>query len=275
LEWYVHQGEFSHLESEEHNKNIILADKHLFFLAGCYLQYDPMTNPTRLKPEKIIETVDVLEKRISERFPDSGLRNVCLELLLLSKQTQKNVSFISKPNITLRLFSSIIILFGLGGLIFSFSLVNLEITNRTLQNFLQITEGVFNNLIIIGGGGFFLVTIESRIKRKRALKSINELRVISHVIDMHQLSKDPYIFDLKNSTEHSPKRLYTQFELQRYLDYCSEASSLTAKVAALYAQSLPDAVIVSSVNEIEVLTTGLSRKIWQKIRILQNLKQED
>jgi hypothetical protein len=234
-----------------------------------------MTNPTRLKPEKIIETVDVLEKRISERFPDSGLRNVCLELLLLSKQTQKNVSFISKPNITLRLFSSIIILFGLGGLIFSFSLVNLEITNRTLQNFLQITEGVFNNLIIIGGGGFFLVTIESRIKRKRALKSINELRVISHVIDMHQLSKDPYIFDLKNSTEHSPKRLYTQFELQRYLDYCSEASSLTAKVAALYAQSLPDAVIVSSVNEIEVLTTGLSRKIWQKIRILQNLKQED
>ena len=40
-------------------------------------------------------------------------------------------------------------------------------------------------------------------------------------------------------------------------------------------QSLPDAVIVSSVNEIEVLTTGLSRKIWQKIRIHQNLKQED
>ena len=64
-----------------------------------------MTNPTRLIPEKIIETVDVLEKRISERFPDSGLRNVCLELLLLSKQTQKNVSYISKPNITLRLFS--------------------------------------------------------------------------------------------------------------------------------------------------------------------------
>ena len=234
-----------------------------------------MTNPTRLIPEKIIETVDVLEKRISERFPDSGLRNVCLELLLLSKQTQKNVSYISKPNITLRLFSSIIILFGLGGLIFSFSLVNLEITNRTLQNFLQITEGVFNNLIIIGGGGFFLVTIESRIKRKRALKSINELRVISHVIDMHQLNKDPYIFDSNKSTTHSPKRFYTKFELQRYLDYCSELSSLIAKVAALYAQSLPDAVIVSSVNEIEVLTTGLSRKIWQKIRILQNLKQED
>jgi len=29
------------------------------------------------------------------------------------------------------------------------------------------------------------------------------------------------------------------------------------------------------VNEVEVLTTGLSRKIWQKIRILQNLTRED
>jgi len=234
-----------------------------------------MTNPTRLEPEKIIETVDILEKRISDRFPDSGLRKVCLELLQLSKQTKKNVSYISKPNITLRLFSFIIILIGLGGLIFSFSLVNMETTNRTLHDLLQITEGIFNNLILIGGGTLFLVTMESRIKRKRALKSINELRVISHVIDMHQLSKDPYIYDFNKSTKHSPKRIYTKFELQRYLDYCSEASSLTAKVAALYAQSLPDDVIVSSVNEVEVLTTGLSRKIWQKIRILQNLTRED
>lgn len=231
-----------------------------------------MINPTRLEPEKIIKTIDILEKRISDRFPDSGLRNVCLELLQLSKQTKKNVTYISKPNIPIRVFSYIIIIIGFGGLIFSFSIVDLGINNRTLHNFLEITEGIFNNLILIGGASFFLVTMESRIKRKRALKSINELRVISHVIDMHQLSKDPYIYDFNKSTKHSPKRSYTKFELQRYLDYCSEASSLIAKVAALYAQSLPDDLIVSSVNEIEILTTGLSRKIWQKIRILQNLK---
>ena len=235
-----------------------------------------MINSTRLEPEKIIETINILEKRISDRFPNSGLRKVCLELLFLSKQTKKNVSYISKPNIPLRLSSYLIILIGLGGLIFSFSLVNIGLTaNQTLHNFLEITEGVFNNLILIGGASFFLITMESRIKRRRALKSIHELRVISHVIDMHQLNKDPYIFDSNKSTTHSPKRFYTKFELQRYLDYCSELSSLIAKVAALYAQSLPDVIIVSSVNEIETLTTGLSRKIWQKIQILQNLKQED
>ena len=32
---------------------------------------------------------------------------------------------------------------------------------------------------------------------------------------------------------------------------------------------MPDATVVAAVNEIESLTTGLSRKVWQKITILQ------
>ena len=37
-----------------------------------------------------------------------------------------------------------------------------------------------------------------------------------------------------------------RFELSRYLDYCSEMLSLTAKLAALYAQNLPDPVIIEA-----------------------------
>ena len=62
----------------------------------------------------------------------------------------------------------------------------------------------------------------------------------------------------------------TPFELGRYLDYCSEMLSLTAKLATLYVQHFDDAVAVASSNEIEQLTTGLSRKIWQKIMILRD-----
>ena len=58
------------------------------------------------------------------------------------------------------------------------------------------------------------------------------------------------------------------FELIRYLDYCSEMLSLTSKLAALYAQNLPDPVVIDTVNEIESLTTNLSQKIWQKITIV-------
>jgi hypothetical protein len=59
-----------------------------------------------------------------------------------------------------------------------------------------------------------------------------------------------------------------EFELMRYLDYCSEMLALTGKLAALYMQDMRDPVIIEAVNEIEDLTTSLSRKIWQKIMIL-------
>ena len=44
--------------------------------------------------------------------------------------------------------------------------------------------------------------------------------------------------------------------MTRYLDYCSEMLSLTNKLAALYAQYLPDAVVIDAVNDIEQLTTN-------------------
>jgi hypothetical protein len=44
--------------------------------------------------------------------------------------------------------------------------------------------------------------------------------------------------------------------------------SLIGKVAAGYAQSFDDAVAIGAVNEIEDLTTGLARKIWQKMIVL-------
>ena len=63
----------------------------------------------------------------------------------------------------------------------------------------------------------------------------------------------------------------TRFGLARYLDYCSEMLSITNKVAALYVQYLDDAVVLSAVNNIQSLATGLSAKIWQKIVILDTL----
>jgi hypothetical protein len=45
--------------------------------------------------------------------------------------------------------------------------------------------------------------------------------------------------------------------------------SLTGKLAALYAQSVNDTVVVEAVNDIENLATNLSRKIWQKIMMVE------
>ncbi len=231
-----------------------------------------MSLNNQLDPEKIIRTVNKLEMRIADRFPESGLRKAVGNLLTLTKNSKENIEWVSKPNIPLRIFAYGLIITALIGLVFSVTFIELKIENTTLGNVVGITEAIFNDIVLLGAAVFFLVTIETRVKRKRTIKSLHELRVIAHVIDMHQLTKDPNLILSKNfNTVNSPKRTLTRFELQRYLDYCSEAHALIAKVAALYSQSLPDEVIVRSVNEIEVLTTGLSRKIYQKIVILNNL----
>src|ERR1700743_1503967 len=60
-------------------------------------------------------------------------------------------------------------------------------------------------------------------------------------------------------------------ELIRYLDHCSDLLALLSKVAALYVQDFDDPVTLSAVNEIENLTNGISRKIWQKIMIFDRI----
>jgi hypothetical protein len=85
---------------------------------------------------------------------------------------------------------------------------------------------------------------------------------------MHQLTKNPNR-KIEDNTENSPKVELNQVELGRYLDYCSEMLSISAKISALYAQAIEDPVILQTVNDIENLTTSLSQKIWQKIMLLK------
>ena len=98
---------------------------------------------------------------------------------------------------------------------------------------------------------------------------LHRLRSIAHIVDMHQLTKDPELALRRvESTDSSPSRTLSRTQLPRYLDYCSELLALTSKLAALHAQNLNDAVVLYAVNDIETLTADLSRKIWQKISIL-------
>jgi hypothetical protein len=98
---------------------------------------------------------------------------------------------------------------------------------------------------------------------------LHRLRSLAHIVDMHQLTKDPgHALREIEPTASSPERPLSAEQLIRYLDYCSELLSLISKLAALQAQHLQDSVVLEAVNEIESLTSDLSRKIWQKITIL-------
>ena len=66
--------------------------------------------------------------------------------------------------------------------------------------------------------------------------------------------------------------MLTPFELTRYLDYCSEMLALLSKLAALHTQHFNDPVTLEAVNDVENLTQGLARTIWQKIMILDRVR---
>jgi hypothetical protein len=133
----------------------------------------------------------------------------------------------------------------------------------------QSAESAINELIFLGLALFFLISLETRIKRHYALQALHRLRSIAHVVDMHQLTKDPaHLLSRFQSTSSSPERSLSRYELMRYLDYCAEMLALDSKIAALFAQNMDDPVILNAVNDMESLTQSLSGKIWQKIMIV-------
>lgn len=222
-----------------------------------------------LDAEKIIRTVETLHKRIEERFPRSGLKGVCAELHSVAIKSQQRSSWIAKPLKSLRLLVALSITIMVAGLAMIVRGSALPRTGFDLIGLVQISEAGLNVVILLGAAILFLITTERRIKRGRALRAIHELRALAHVIDMHQLTKDPEraLVRTKN-TASSPKEDLTPGELTRYLDYCSEMLSLLGKLAALYVQRFDDPVALAAVNDVEQLTNGLSRKIWQKISIV-------
>ena len=63
----------------------------------------------------------------------------------------------------------------------------------------------------------------------------------------------------------------SSFRAASHSSAAREMLSLVGKIAALYVQHFSDSVALASVNEVESLTTGLSRKIWQKVIIIDTI----
>jgi hypothetical protein len=221
-----------------------------------------------LDPDKTIQTLRILTDRIEERFPGASLAGVCRELLTIAEETCSRIRWLSKPHAIIR--GAVLVVIALAVWLGWYVVGRVKFHTDGFS--IEELEAATNGAVLLGAALFFLISLESRLKRRGVLAAINELRAISHVIDMHQLTKDPsqVTTTAGQRTRSSPQRVLTPFELSRYLDYCSELLSLIGKLAALYAQSTSDGIVLQSVNDIESLTNGISRKIWQKIMILDD-----
>ena len=235
-----------------------------------------------LDENQILQTLRTLGQRIEERFPGSGLSRVSAELLAVGDETRRSVDFIRNPHWPVRIAAMVCIIGILAVFVSAFvtvvTLVQAERAQAALGSaaeVVQAIESLVQEAVFLGIAIWFFLSLESRLKRRRALRAIHELRSIAHIVDMHQLTKDPErMFSSQPNTASSPVRTMDREQLGRYLDYCSELLSLTSKIAALYVQYRNDPIVLDAVSEVEQLSGDLSSKIWQKITLLDGSRTE-
>lgn len=224
-----------------------------------------------LDPRLIIDTARKLKNRVGERFPTRGLTQAANDLASLANVIAADARNLSEHSAALQILRAILVVGAIGSLIYVMrGILNIS-AERTISIFelLQGVEAGFNITVLTALGIAFILNREARQKRQKALDGLHALRSMAHVIDIHQLNKDPAaIASNLERTKSSPLRDLTPQELLRYLDYCSEMLSVIGKLAALYAQYSRDAVVIDTVNDVEQLTSSLSNKIWQKIMII-------
>ena len=226
-----------------------------------------------LDAARIAETADRLGKRIVERFPGSGLSGVAESLHAEVLAAGETARWLAKPQWWVRSIAVGTIVVMLAMVILTAWLMRggVELFS-SVADFLQGLDSAVNEFILIGAASYFLAGWETRRKRRRAIRALHALRSLAHIVDMHQLTKDPErLLTPAQSTPSSPARNFTAFELSRYLDYCSEMQSVISKAAALYVQNFDDPVTLAAVNDLELLTGSLSQKLWLKIDILERI----
>ena len=227
----------------------------------------------QLDDAEILWTLRRLRDRIVERFPQSSLGAVATDLLALGDEIVRVMGYIGRPHWALRAGATVTIVFMVLVLIAALASLDMSPGVDGFADLIQAMDAGINNLIFLSIAAFFLLTLEVRLKRRRALKTLHQLRSVAHIVDMHQLTKDPErLMSPQPDTASSPRRVLTPAELGRYLDYCSETLSVISKLAALHGQRFNDPVTLAAVNDIETLTTALSNKIWQKITLLERTR---
>ena len=224
----------------------------------------------------IVETLERLRVRVSERFPKSGLAQLCGKLVLTGRATAARAEELSRHYFGLRILGALVVVIAVVLQIELASHIDWSALRRNTDvlGMSQALDATVNLLILAFGGLWFMLTLEQRLKRRLILRALYELRSYAHIVDMHQLTKDPtVVLSGGAATSSSPVRQMSEFELSRYLDYCSEMLALIAKLAALYAARTQDETIIEAVNDLEDLTSNLGRKIWQKIMIISQLDE--
>jgi hypothetical protein len=145
----------------------------------------------RLDPAKIVETAENLARGVGERLPGSTLAGLAVELAAIARETDERARQARRPIYAIRVASVLAISASILGLWYLAGHIHTRWEFGTITELFEATDAGFNLLVLLAGALWFLITIEARLKRRKALDFLEELREFIHVIDVTQLYYTP------------------------------------------------------------------------------------
>ena len=231
----------------------------------------------RLEADPVLATLAQLRTRIGARFAERGLYSVSGELVELAgrvaESSVQNRNRLHVVRIVSRAVIVVVAALTVVALGFAVRSAAMEGPAHDVEGLSLVESGIYD-LVFAAVAIWFLYTVPERLRRSETLALLHELGALAPIIDMHPHKKDPARRRAASPPPPgAPQMDLTYEELEHYLDYCSELLSLVGKTAALCAEESRDAVVLDTVSTIETLTIGMSRKVWQKITVLNEVRR--
>lgn len=205
-----------------------------------------------LEASLVGETLADLTRRINARFPGRHLGEVAGDLTQPLAAAERGVEATGRY----RLLRGVCQALSFGaGVMCAIALVlagNAAFeTSHDSVDWLGLVEAAGQDIVFAGAILVALWTLPRRRARAATLAELHRLRSLAHVIDMHQLAKQPGVV--------------TADDYNTYLTLCAELLALVGKTAALWAEHTDDDVVLGAIAEVEQLTGDTARTIWHKL----------
>ena len=240
-----------------------------------------LASTTSLDPERIVHTIAKLEQRIEERFPDSGLGRLCKSLFDIGNKTRERLDRIESPVVWLRALTWLLAAAIVIGAVAAVRTVVLEMPSGFEDAFvaLQFFESGIQDLVFVGIAFVFLISVEGRLRRRRA-PGVHPRAARRRPHRRHAPADQRPRFKVlagpgdTQRTRHRSARSPNgrAGALPRLLQ--RDAFADQSKIAALYIREFRRTPVAPRRpwTKSRASSTGLSRKIWQKIMILDAAK---
>lgn len=226
-----------------------------------------------LSGDAVRANVAQLQERVAARFPQHHLGEVAQKLLVVvgrvDQATQDKHRRMVRAVVLARVLAALAFLVAATLLVLALVHLLAHAADQEVGSWIPLVESTINTCIFIGLGVYFLWGLPERRERAGLLVLLHELRSLAHVLDMHQLTKEPgRLRPGFTPTTHSLAGDLDAEEMLAYLSYCNELFALIGKVAALCAERSSDSTVLVTVSDVETLAGEISLRVYAKMTLL-------